>query len=318
MFEKTDLEGLWFDGEYYSKEEFECDANITDDEIKEIEKDLGFKLPESYIYLMKKHNGGILSKNCVRRKKGGRFSDIEGIYGLGRGKRCSIYEINKDKEYYEEYLIAICSSISGHVQVYLDYSNCEKTEEPEVIAIDDEMMMDTVNPKPIKLADNFEAFINSLYEYNEDEDEDEDEVVESIARFKPDDEIHKLVKKKILIDYSKGMYLLMLAALALIVIGFCLNIAILRVLAVLLIFLEVFLILGFAALGNDILKRKYDCWYDEIAEIEEVDGLKKYKLKETELKKMAFIIGKNETVNVGDVFLCMSEGYAFKYDRSTY
>ena len=49
-----------------------------------------------------------------------------------------------------------------------------------------------------------------------------------------------------------------------------------------------------------------------------MDGLKKYKLKETELKKMAFIIGKNETVNVGDVFLCMSEGYAFKHDRSTH
>ena len=84
---------------------------------------------------------------------------------------------------------------------------------------------------------------------------------------------------------------------------------------VLLIFLEVFLILGFAALGNDILKRKYDCWYDEIAEIKEENGIVDYVLKDTD-RKMFFIVPGKEKINVGDRFLCTTDGYAFKYEKS--
>ena len=105
MFENVDLDSLWYEGDTFGKEDYECGNVITDDLIEGIENDLGFKLPKSYIFLMKKHNGGILNKNCVHiitRTKYGlvkRYDDIEGIYGLGRGKRCSIYEANKEKEY---------------------------------------------------------------------------------------------------------------------------------------------------------------------------------------------------------------------------
>lgn len=65
MFENVDLDNLWFDGNVFDKEKYECGNIVTDDLIESIENDLGFKLPKSYIFLMKKHNGGILSRNSV-------------------------------------------------------------------------------------------------------------------------------------------------------------------------------------------------------------------------------------------------------------
>lgn len=53
--------------------------------------------------------------------------------------------------------IADCPS-AGHDMVFLDYRNCGKTGEPAVVHIDQE-----ADYKIMKLADNFEAFILSLY-----------------------------------------------------------------------------------------------------------------------------------------------------------
>ena len=44
----------------------------------------------------------------------------------------------------------------------MDYSICGASGEPRVIAIDNELMMDGINPKPLILADNFESFIVSI------------------------------------------------------------------------------------------------------------------------------------------------------------
>lgn len=304
MFENVDLDSLWYKGDYFDKEEYECGNIESDKFIEEIENDLGFKLPKSYIFLMKKHNGGILSKNCVHINRRKRYNDIEGIFGLGREKKYSIYEANKDKEYFEENLIAICSSNSGHAKVYLDYSICEDNEEPRVIAIDEELMMEGPNPKPLVLADNFENFIKALNEEN-----DEDEEVD--IKFVPDDNLHKLVKKKILLNSNSGIYIFMLIALLLAVIGFVFKIFFLE----LLIIVEILLFIGLIISSVDILKRDYKCWYDELEDIKEENGVKKYILKDTE-RKMYFIINKNEKINIGDRFLCMTEGYAFKYDES--
>lgn len=38
-----------------------------------------------------------------------------------------------------------------------------------------------------------------------------------------------------------------------------------------------------------------------------------YVLKDTD-RKMTFIVPKKEKINIGDRFLCMTDGYAFKYD----
>ncbi|MBP3754164.1 MAG: SMI1/KNR4 family protein [Lachnospiraceae bacterium] len=308
MFENVNLDDLWYEGEYYDKEEYECGDIESDDLIESIENDLGFKLPQSYIFLMKKHNGGLLNKNCVQINKRDTFNDLEGIFGLGRTKRHSICEENKYKSYYEENLISICSSNSGHNKIYLDYSICGTDGEPRVIAIDNECF-DDVNPHPWVLADNFETFIESLHEYTED-----DEETEASDLFHPDDNIHKLVKKKVLVQSNGWIVKFVLGVLLVSVAGFVIGIKFLGYLIPFELFGGILLLIMYVIASIDIFKRKYRCWYDEIADIKEENGIKNYVLKDTE-RKMFFIVGKKEEIHVGDRFLCITDGYAFKYDK---
>ena len=55
-FENFDFSHFWDDDEY-SLEEY-VGKESTDEEIESIEKELGYKLPASYIELIKIHNGG--------------------------------------------------------------------------------------------------------------------------------------------------------------------------------------------------------------------------------------------------------------------
>ena len=192
------------------------------------------------------------------------FGDVYGIFGLGRVKEYSIYEQNKEKYYFEKYLLAICSSSSGHVKIYLDYSMCGVEGEPRVIAIDDELM--EPGDRPWVLADNFESFIKSLC-YDESGDCDE----ETDGMFVPDCNLHSIVKRKILLDGNARLYIFMLIIFLLTFVGLIFDIMILAFFM----FVEIFLFIVLVISSIDILRRKYKCWYDELVNIQEVNGQKK-------------------------------------------
>lgn len=59
MFEGFDFTNFWEDNEYALKE-YVSEAP-SDELIASIEQELGYKLPASYIWLMKQHNGGFRS-----------------------------------------------------------------------------------------------------------------------------------------------------------------------------------------------------------------------------------------------------------------
>lgn len=61
IFHDFDFSDFWDDDDYSLKEYVE--EKPTDELIHSIEEELGFKLPASYIELMKIHNGGT-PKNC--------------------------------------------------------------------------------------------------------------------------------------------------------------------------------------------------------------------------------------------------------------
>lgn len=61
-FEGFDFTNFW-DDNYYARKEYISDAP-TDELIADVEKELGYKLPASYIWLMKQHNGGIPFNNA--------------------------------------------------------------------------------------------------------------------------------------------------------------------------------------------------------------------------------------------------------------
>ena len=303
MFKDVNLDEIWYESEESKK--YEC-GPLDDETIIKTEEQLGFKLPESYIYLMKKHNGGLLSKNYLAIKNTDGFNDLDGIYGIG-DNNYSINQQNKDKYDHEENLVSICDSNSGHILIYLDYSECGPQGEPRVIAIDNECNLVDPDYKPWVLAENFEDFISRLcYE----DDEKEIKKHDTIKRFKADDKIHKAVKNTVL-HYHLGVYIATVIITILIFIGFFYHILLLK----LLIPIDLFLIAGGLIFAKDILDRKYMCWYDVIESITTENGITKYKLKETD-RKMDFIVRKKEKLEVGDKLLCISEGYAFKYKEA--
>ncbi len=62
--------------------------------IEEVERELGYKLPESYIWLMKQHNGGIPFNVCFPCDEPTSWADdhvaITGIMGMDKDKMYSL------------------------------------------------------------------------------------------------------------------------------------------------------------------------------------------------------------------------------------
>lgn len=172
-FRKYDFTDFWDDSKYAF--DTYTDETLTNKIIKQVESELGYKLPKSYIHLMKQRNGGIPRKNCFRVDVPNSWADdhiqIEGFHGIGKSKGFSLCG-----DYGSEYLIeeweypnigiVICDTpTAGHTVVMLDYSACGPKGEPKVVFIDMEMEQ-TVIP----LADNFEEFILGLTEEEEFDD----------------------------------------------------------------------------------------------------------------------------------------------------
>lgn len=158
-------ENLWFDSKY-SKEN--CISEPFDDELlKSIEEELGYKLPASYVELMRKHNGGSL-KRC-RLDIGNTYTILDVLFGIGREKEDSICGKYGTKFWLEEWGypdigVAIADTESaGHEMIFLDYTECGPEGEPRVVYIDQEW-----DYKTIVVAENFEEFVNMLREEEEE------------------------------------------------------------------------------------------------------------------------------------------------------
>ena len=158
-FENFDWSNFWDDDDYSLKEY--VGKEPTDEEIKEIEEELGYKLPQSYIELVKKHNGGTPFATLFRNDETSVY--ITGIYGTDKEKMNSLCgeignELWLNEWGYPGIGVAVADTISaGHNMVFLDYRECGKAGEPKVVMInqEDDYSIDY-------LADNFEEFIRGL------------------------------------------------------------------------------------------------------------------------------------------------------------
>ncbi len=87
-FEGFDLTNFW-DDNWYALKEYVSDPP-SDDLIASVEEELGYKLPASYIWLMKQHNGGIPVNTCYPCDEPTCWAEdhvaITGIFGIGREK----------------------------------------------------------------------------------------------------------------------------------------------------------------------------------------------------------------------------------------
>ncbi len=164
-FKDFDLSSFWEDSEYARKSYVEKQANK--ELIKEIEAELGYKLPNSYIELMMSQNGGIPVNTCfpiVQRDSWiENYVVISGIMGIGREKIYSLCGNIGSQFMITEWgypdigiYFGDCPS-AGHDMICLDYSQCAKDGEPRVVHVDQES-----DYQITFLADNFEDFIKAL------------------------------------------------------------------------------------------------------------------------------------------------------------
>ena len=177
MFDGFDFTNFWEDSEY-ALEEYVSEPP-SDEQIASVEQELGYKLPASYIWLMKQHNGGIPVNTCFPTGQLTSWADdhvaITGIFGIGRDKTYSLCGEFGSQFMIEEWEypaigVAICDCPSaGHDMIFLDYRACGPHGEPKVVHIDQEWDYQ-ITP----LADCFEDFIRGLV--NEEVFEPEDEV----------------------------------------------------------------------------------------------------------------------------------------------
>lgn len=184
-FEGFDFTGFW-DDSLYARKEY-VSAPPSDELIASVEEELGYKLPDAYLWLMKQHNGGMPVNTCYPSDEPTSWAEdhvaITGIFGIGREKSYSLCgelgsQFMIDEWEYPAIGVAICDCPSaGHDMIFLDYRECGSQGEPAVVHVDQEN-----DYKITHLADSFEEFIRgleheSVYDQEEDEedfDEDED------------------------------------------------------------------------------------------------------------------------------------------------
>ena len=182
-FEGFDLTNFW-DDNWYALKEYVSEPP-SDELIDSVEEELGYKLPASYIWLMKQHNGGIPVNTCYPCDEPTCWADdhvaITGMFGIGREKSCSLCgelgsQFMIDEWEYPAIGVAICDCPSaGHDMIFLDYRTCGPKGEPAVVHVDQEN-----DYKITRLADSFEEFIRglkheSLYDPDEDAEDLEDD-----------------------------------------------------------------------------------------------------------------------------------------------
>ncbi|NPC91246.1 SMI1/KNR4 family protein [Bacillus sp. WMMC1349] len=175
-FSGFNFDNFWDDSEY-AKKNYVSD-HPSNEMIIKIESDLGYRLPKSYIWLMKRHNGGIPINTCFPTTAPTSWAEdhiaISGIFGIGYERSCSLGGEFGSEFWIEEWdypnigvAISDCPS-AGHDMIFLDYRECGPNGEPCVVHIDQENDYEMT-----WLANNFESFIKGLvnddvYDYSEE------------------------------------------------------------------------------------------------------------------------------------------------------
>jgi hypothetical protein len=165
IFPDVDVDGFWDDNEYALREY--VDATPSDALIASVEAELGYRLPASYVALMRAHNGGIPHHTCCPAPNRTTWADdhvaLHGIMGIGREKRYSLAGTLGSRFHIAEWgypaigvYFADCPS-AGHDLIAFDYRDCGSDGEPRVVHVDQER-----NYRITALAPDFVSFIQAL------------------------------------------------------------------------------------------------------------------------------------------------------------
>lgn len=160
-----DFDTFWKQSEYADSKY--VDKPLAPAALVEIEAELGFKLPASYVELAAHQNGGTplrtLHKTSTPTSWSRDHVALTGIYSIGRTKPKSLCGTFSSRFWIEawEYpaigvYLADCAS-AGHDMFCLDYRACGKTGEPSVAHVDQERDFAIT-----LIAPTFESFVRNL------------------------------------------------------------------------------------------------------------------------------------------------------------
>ena len=100
MFDTIDFNNFWKESDYIN--EVCTGEDLTDEMVRKAEERLGYKLPESYIALMKTRNGGKPLKTVWFDEKNRYRVDVEEIFSISEDKKDSLFGTYGNEFWYEE------------------------------------------------------------------------------------------------------------------------------------------------------------------------------------------------------------------------
>lgn len=172
VFSDFDFKNFW-DNSDYALETYVSEP-LTDEMLVYAENELGYKLPSSYVELMRLQNGGHPINDCFPTQTPTLWADnyvkMDSISGISTKEICglcgeygSLYMI-EDIEY-PDIGVYFAGCPSGHAMFAFDYRKCGKDGEPSVVYVAQEDDFEITF-----LAKDFETFIKGLKNESEFEE----------------------------------------------------------------------------------------------------------------------------------------------------
>jgi hypothetical protein len=150
----------------WARDDYVSDAP-SEESILEVERALGYRLPDAYVELASHQNGGIPTKTSHRAAGPTTWAEdhvaITGIFAIGRDRMCSLCGHSGSQFWIEEWgypaigVYFADTPSAGHDMLCLDYRECGPAGEPRVVHVDQERRFEVT-----LVAESFEAFIRGL------------------------------------------------------------------------------------------------------------------------------------------------------------
>ena len=164
-FATFDFSDFWNDCEY-SQQNYQ-EPPPSDALIAELQAEFGYRFPDAYIALARRHNGGLLQRSCHPMDEATSWADdhieVSGLHAIGRQARYSLGGEIGTRFMQRQWgypdigiVIADCPS-AGHDLIMLDYRQCGPQGEPQVVHVNQEADY-AITP----VAPDFTTFIHGL------------------------------------------------------------------------------------------------------------------------------------------------------------
>lgn len=161
IFEDFDFDTFWQDSDD-ARQKY-MGGPVTREVVAIVERELGYKLPQSYIDFMGYQNGGLAKRSLFVISAPPGYVEVNGMFSIGGSNSHSLLGDVGSKHWMNEWgypqigIYFADTPSAGHQMFCLDYSECGPQGEPRVVHVDQEggYALEVVAP-------SFEAFVRGL------------------------------------------------------------------------------------------------------------------------------------------------------------